>query len=48
MSSNTRIALVLGIAVAGVWFARRRLRFDAPLDAREWREDAIGRDDLAG
>ncbi|GAB2633474.1 hypothetical protein ABI214_14935 [Prescottella soli] len=48
MSSHSRIVLVLGIAVAGAWFARRRLRFDAPLSAREWREDAIGPDDLAG
>ncbi|MDH6283849.1 hypothetical protein M2284_001012 [Rhodococcus sp. LBL1] len=48
MNSCNRIVFALGIAVVGVWFARRRLRFDAPLSAREWHEDAIGRDDLAG
>ncbi|WP_164877640.1 hypothetical protein [Prescottella agglutinans] len=48
MTSRSRIMLVLGTAAAGVWFFRRRPRFDAPLSAQEWREDAIGPDDLAG
>jgi len=47
MHSAPRLALVLTIA-AGAWATWRRLRFDAPLSAREWRADAIGPDDLAG